>query len=228
MAGSTDIMGSVVGMVMSYIQQGLSKDSAEKAYKEFANSIPAVDPMQVKFKDQLMAEKRAVQSGFSTEFKAGRDIISQTEAGNMSVASELARTSPALALMAMNQASMQSQMGTNKLLGTQGTQVMGYNQQISDLINTIAQRRADTNVLKATQKYAMTTKINEQTNEQTMGWISQLTGGMGSSGGNGGGSLNDLISQIFSQIRAGGGSGSSGGGGRFVNTDYSSKYVDLF
>jgi hypothetical protein len=51
---------------------------------------------------------------------------------------------------------------------------------------------------------------------------------MGSSGGNGGGSLNDLISQIFSQIRAGGGSGSSGGGGRFVNTDYSSKYVDLF
>jgi len=195
MTGGTDIMGSVVGMVLSYIEQDLAKGAAEKSLNEFDAAFRNVDPDQLKFKDQLLREKRAVQSGFSTDFKVARDIISQSEAGGMSVASELARTNPALALMTMNQVSSQANTSVNQALGTIATQNMGYTQMLSDLIDKIAQRKLDVDVTKASQRLGMETQIQKDTNENVMGLIGQLTGGIGSIGGLGGSSNTESSNQ---------------------------------
>jgi len=195
MTGGTDIMGSVVGMVLSYIEQDLAKGAAEKSLNEFDAAFRNVDPDQLKFKDQLLREKRAVQSGFSTDFKVARDIISQSEAGGMSVASELARTNPALALMTMNQVSSQANTSVNQALGTIATQNMGYTQMLSDLIDKIAQRKLDVDVTKAFQRLGMETQIQKDTNENVMGLIGQLTGGIGSIGGLGGSSNTESSNQ---------------------------------
>jgi len=188
-------MGSVVGMVLSYIEQDLAKGAAEKSLNEFDAAFRNVDPDQLKFKDQLLREKRAVQSGFSTDFKVARDIISQSEAGGMSVASELARTNPALALMTMNQVSSQANTSVNQALGTIATQNMGYTQMLSDLIDKIAQRKLDVDVTKAFQRLGMETQIQKDTNENVMGLIGQLTGGIGSIGGLGGSSNTESSNQ---------------------------------
>ena len=77
------------------------------------------------FKDQLRREKRAVESGFSTEFQVSRDLIGQAEAGgNVCGQQEDSGTNPALALMLMNQVSWSGLM-SNKALGTISTRVWG-------------------------------------------------------------------------------------------------------
>lgn len=178
---SSDIMGSVLGTALSWVEQFIAEGDAKDSLAKFEAAFSNVDPDQLKFKDQLLREKKAVQSGFSTDFKVARDIIGQSEAGGMSVASELARTNPALALMTMNQVSNQADMSTNKALGTLATQNMGYTQMLSETIDKMAQRKLDVNVTKASQRLGVETQLQKDKNENTLGAIGQLTGSISGS-----------------------------------------------
>lgn len=153
-------IGTVVGALGGAILGGMGGAKKQKAVDNAMASIeaiPGVDPNMVGFKDQLIREKRAVESGFSTDFQVARDIIGQSEAGGMSVAAELAMTNPALALMMMNQVSNQADVSTNKALGTIATKSMGYTQMLSDLVEKISQRKIDVEMMKA--EYKMGTAI---------------------------------------------------------------------
>jgi hypothetical protein len=115
-----------------------------------------------------MREKKMVQSGFSTDFQVARDIIGQSEAGGMSVAAEMAKTNPAMALTAMNQVSNQADMSMNKSLGTLATQSMGYTQMISDTIDKIAQRKIEVDLLKAQEQLTVANVNKKDFNANAM------------------------------------------------------------
>ena len=160
-------LGAVAGATLGAIGGG-KKQKAVDAAMAGLMAIPNVDPNQVQFKDQLMREKKMVQSGFSTDFQVARDIIGQSEAGGMSVAAEMAKTNPAMSLMAMNQVSNQADMSTNKALGTIATQSMGYTQMISDMIDKIAQRKIDVDMMKATENLTLASANKKDFNANAM------------------------------------------------------------
>jgi hypothetical protein len=148
--------GTVIGGVIGAVVGGLSGNKKAKQQEEALNqlaAIPNIDPNLTMFRDQLLREKRAVESGFSTDFQVARDIIGKSEAGGMSMAAELAQRNPALALMAMNQVSDGVDSAINKSLGTIGTRSMGYSQMLMDLLYKASQRSADVDIMKAS--YAM-------------------------------------------------------------------------
>lgn len=154
-------VGTGVGALLGGLIGGVSGGKAAKDVNEGLNAlmmIPNVDPMQLAFKDQLLKEKRAVESGFTTDFQVARDIIAKSEAGGMSVAAEMARTNPALALMTMSQVGMGADTAVNKALGTIGARGMGYTQMVYDLVDKISSRKIQVDLMKATTKTGMATK----------------------------------------------------------------------
>lgn len=173
MPGIGTAIGGFLGGGLGLIGAKNKKKAIDAATNIFA-AIPKVDPNMIEFKDQLMAEKRAVTSGFGTDFQVARDIISESQAGGMSVAAEIAQTNPALALIMMNQTSMQADTSLNKALGTISTQKMGYTQLISDYVDKISQRKLDLQMLEATQKMATLTATQKDANANRMAGITQL------------------------------------------------------
>jgi len=155
--GVGTILGALIGGGIG-IASGAGK--ARKSNEAMASlmAIPNVDPNMMEFKDQLYREKKAVESGFSTDFQVARDIIGKSEAGGMSVAAEMARTNPALALMAMNQVGQGTDTAINKALGTIGTKGMGYTQMINDLLMKMSQRKIDVDLFKAQVGMAQATQ----------------------------------------------------------------------
>lgn len=154
-------IGTGIGAVLGGIVGGISGNSKSKAQAESLaalNAIPAVDPNQTMFKDQLYREKKAVESGFTTDFQVARDIIGKSEAGGMSVASEMAQTNPALALMMMDQVGKGTDTAVNKALGTIGTKGFGYTQMIGDIIDKMSQRKIQVDLLKTQSGLAISTK----------------------------------------------------------------------
>jgi hypothetical protein len=154
-------IGTGVGAVIGAVVGGISGNSKGKAMDEALNElnlIPPVDPNMVAFKDQLFREKKAVESGFTTDFQVARDIIGQSQAGGMSVAAEMALTNPALALLTMGQVTQGADASINKALGTIGTRSMGYTAQIGDLVDKISQRELQVGMMKVTQGMGMATK----------------------------------------------------------------------
>jgi hypothetical protein len=147
------LLGGAIGAFSGAEKSGAMRDATAKLM-----SIPNVDPMQSMFKDQLYREKKAVESGFTTDFQVARDIIGQSEAGGMSVAAEMAQTNPALALMAMNQVGQGTDNSVNKALGTIGARGFGYTSMINDLIDKMSQRNIQLDLLKAQQGMATATK----------------------------------------------------------------------
>ena len=141
-------IGALLGGAIGGIS-GVKKAGAEDRAMGNLMAIPNIDPNQTMFRDQLYKEKKAVESGFTTDFQVARDIIGKSEAGGMSIAAEIARTNPALALMTMNQVGMGTDTAVNKALGTISTRSMGYTQMIGDLINKMAQRKIDVDLYKA-------------------------------------------------------------------------------
>ena len=193
--GVGTVLGAVAGGAIGLLSGNKKDKNVEDALASI-QAIPPIDPNMIGFRDQLLREKKSVESGFSTEFQVARDIIGQSEAGGMSVAAELAQTNPALALMMMNQVSNQADMSTNKALGTIATKGMGYSQQISDLIEKISQRQLDVDVLKATYKTGVATAAKKDFNANAMALLAkfgpkalELIPGLKGSSGN----LSDLI-----------------------------------
>jgi hypothetical protein len=155
--GVGTVVGALLGGTIGAFS-GASKAKDQNNALGMLNAIPNVDPNQTMFKDQLYREKRAVESGFTTDFQVARDIIGQQEAGGMSVAAEMARTNPALALMAMDQIGKGSDTAVNKALGTIGTKGMGYTSMIGDLIDKMSQRKIQVDLLKSQSALAISTK----------------------------------------------------------------------
>jgi len=155
--GVGTVVGALVGGTIGAFS-GASKAGAQKDSLAALNAIPNVDPNQTIFKDQLYREKKAVESGFTTDFQVARDIIGKSEAGGMSVASEMAQTNPALALMMMDQVGKGTDTAVNKALGTIGTKGFGYTQMISDIIDKMSQRKIQVDLLKTQSGLAISTK----------------------------------------------------------------------
>jgi hypothetical protein len=137
------LLGGTIGAFSGASKAGKQNDAVARLM-----AIPEVDPNQTMFKDQLFREKRAVESGFTTDFQVAKDIIGKSEAGGMSVAAEMAQSNPALALMAMNQVGQGADTAVNKALGTIGTRGMGYTQMIQDLIDKMSQRKLSLDLYK--------------------------------------------------------------------------------
>jgi len=116
-----------------------------------------VDPMQMDFLDQLVKEKRAVESGFTTDFQVATDLQQQALAGGLSVAESVGATNPALAISMMDKATQGYNTGINQSLGTISTRSLGMMASIGDLINRITQRKLDVTTYKAAQKLGMAT-----------------------------------------------------------------------
>lgn len=154
-------VGTVIGAVVGGVAGGISGNTKSKKQAESLaalDAIPNVDPNQTIFRDQLYREKKAVESGFTTDFQVARDIIGKSEAGGMSVAAEMAQTNPALALMMMNQVGQGTDTAVNKALGTIGTKGFGYTQMIGDIIDKMSQRKIQMDLLKTQSGLAISTK----------------------------------------------------------------------
>jgi hypothetical protein len=154
-------VGTVVGALLGGTIGAFSgADKANKQNSAMARlmATPEVDPNQTIFKDQLYREKKAVESGFTTDFQVARDIIGQQEAGGMSVAAEMAQSNPALALMAMNQVGQGADTAVNKALGTIGTKGFGYTQMVGNLIDKMSQRKLNVSLMKSSQGMATATQ----------------------------------------------------------------------
>lgn len=171
--GVGTILGALGGSIIGAIS-GAGKAKAVNDAMASLEAIPSVDPNQLEFKDQLYKEKRAVESGFSTDFQVARDLIGQSEAGGMSVASELAQTNPALALMMMQQVGQGADTAVNKALGTISTRGMGYTQMIGDLINQMAQRKLDVNLFKTQVELGQSTKEMQDFNANSLAGMMKL------------------------------------------------------
>ena len=166
-------LGAVAGAALGAIAGG-KKQKAVDAAMAGLMAIPNVDPNQVNFKDQLMREKKMVQSGFSTDFQVARDIRGQSEAGGMSVAAEMAKSNPALALMSMDQIGKNADNSVNKALGTISTRGMGYTQMIGDLIDNMGKRKTQINIMKATQGMATATQNMQDFNANSNAGMMKL------------------------------------------------------
>jgi hypothetical protein len=166
-------IGAILGGTLGALS-GIKKASEQNDALAQFNAIPNVDPNQIMFRDQLYREKKAVESGFSTDFQVARDIIGKSEAGGMSVAAEMARTNPALALMMMNQVGQGADTSVNKALGTIGTKGMQYTSIIGDLINQMAQRKINVDIMKASQRMTMATKGMQDFNANANAGMMQL------------------------------------------------------
>ena len=199
--------GTVIGAGIGAIIGGISGNKKAKEQQEsldMLNAIPNVDPNQTMFRDQLYREKRAVESGFSTDFQVARDIIGKSEAGGMSVAAEMAQTNPALALMMMNQVGQGVDTSVNKALGTISTRSMGYTQMIQDLINNMAQRKINVDLMKANVSMTQSTQARQDFNSNmnagmmklldpsVMGGFKTAFGSLGKLGGGNIGGLSGL------------------------------------
>lgn len=164
-------IGTVIGALGGAILGGSAGGKKQKAVDSALaalNAIPKVDPLQAQFKDQLVREKQAVRSGFSTDFQVARDIIGQSEAGGFSVAAQLAQTNPSLALSALNQVSNNTDVSVNKALGTIATQNMGYTQLVADQIDRMSQRSLQLSLLKSQYQIAQATADKKDFNQNAL------------------------------------------------------------
>ena len=193
--GLGTILGALAGGAIGAIG-GAKKQKAVDDAMASIEAIPAVDPNMLDFKDQMAREKRAVESGFSTDFQVASDMISQSEAGGLSVSAELAMTNPSLALMMMNQIATQTDVSTNKALGTIATKGMGYTQLLSDLVEKISQREIDVEMMKASYKMGNAQANKKDFNANAMALLAKfgpkaldMIAGMKGSGGGIGGDL---------------------------------------
>ena len=166
-------LGALIGGgIGAFSGAGKAKDQNKATTALMA--IPDVDPNQTMFKDQLYRERKAVSSGFTTDFQVARDIIGQQEAGGMSVAAEMAKSNPALALMSMDQIGKNADNSVNKALGTISTRGMGYTQMIGDLIDNMGKRKTQINIMKATQGMATATQNMQDFNANSNAGMMKL------------------------------------------------------
>jgi hypothetical protein len=152
--------GTAIGAIGGAIAGGISTGkqlSARDDAMERLEALPMYDPMQLGFLDQLKREKRAVESGYTTDFQVAKDLQKEAMAGGLSVAESVGEVNPALAISMVKGVSQGFSSGVNKSLGTIATKGMGYTQSIGELINLISQRALDVESHKVMQELGLAT-----------------------------------------------------------------------
>lgn len=187
--------GTAIGAVGGAIVGGVTssnKQNAQDSALDRLEGIPSYDPMQLGFLDQLKKEKRAVESGFTTDFQVARDLNKEALAGGLSVAESVGATNPALAMSMSRQATRQYSTGINQALGTISTRGLGLTNSMGEMINKIAQRKLDLEMVKTSQQLGIATDAL-QTNQANM---SQFAAKLPEQAG----SISSAFGQIGSQV----------------------------
>ena len=148
-------LGIGTGMIGPAISMWKNKQEAVDKGMEEVDALPLVDPMQLDFLDMLKREKRAVESGFTTDFQVAKDLNQEMLAGGLSVAESVASTNPALGLSMVEQVTRGYSTGINQALGTISTRGFGLTASMGDLINRVAQRKLDVTTYKTAQHLGM-------------------------------------------------------------------------
>jgi len=170
-------IGAVVGGIGAGNKVGARNDALDRV-----ENIPMFDPMQLNFLDTLNREKRAVESGFTTDFQVAKDLNQKSLAGGLSVAESVAATNPALALSMIDTSSKNYSTGVNQALGTISTRSQGYTSSIGQLINMIAQRKLDVETYKTSQQLGLATddlQTSNVNNAQFAGRLPQYMDAIG-------------------------------------------------
>lgn len=144
--------GAIIGGVSSNNKQNKQDDALERL-----EGIPTFDPMQLGFLDQLKREKRAVDSGFTTDFQVAKDLNKEAMAGGLSVAESVGSSNPALGISMGRQTSRQFNTGINQALGTISTRGLGLTSSMGEMINRVAQRKLDLEMVKTSQQLGIAT-----------------------------------------------------------------------
>lgn len=176
-------IGMGVGAVVGGVIGGISGHNKSKAYQsalDNINNIPLIDPAQLAFQDTLGREKRAVQSGFTTDFQVSRDILSQVNAGNVSVAESVGASNPALAVSMMKASSANMSTGLNQALGTISTRSNSYTQMMQDMVDKIAKRKLDVSMYKTNAELSQTSKEYKDFNTQANSALGNSASAIGS------------------------------------------------
>lgn len=169
--------GTAIGAVAGGIVGGIDSSNKQKAQDEAMdrlNAIPAFDPMQLDFLDLLKREKRAVESGFTTDFQVAKDLNMQMMAGGLSVAESVGATNPALAFSLSRRVTADANTGINQALGTISSRGMGLTNSMGELINKISQRKLDLEMVKTSQQLGLATDALKTNQENANQWAAKL------------------------------------------------------
>ncbi len=200
-------IGTAIGAGIGAIVGGLSAKKRQDALKkatEGIENIPLVDPTQTEFADQIRREKRAIQSGFTTDFTAGKQVIDDATAAGMDVSSRVFAQNPALAIASMTRVQRQAGRQTSELFGIQGQKLGQYNQMLMDTINRIAQRKLDLSMHKGQQKLGMATQQYSDFQQNTragMFMLPQFTGEIKEGAGTIGSGVGRGIGHAYDSVR---------------------------
>lgn len=128
-------VGAVVGLGMGF----MGKDKPD---------IPpppaSVDPAQLAFLEELKAKRTAIESGMSTEFQLGRNLLQQAQSSQLESASRLVGGDVGAAIAAQDKITQGTAQMVSQLTGTATSQAMQYTALIDKLTQAIAQRKLDT------------------------------------------------------------------------------------
>jgi gas vesicle protein len=174
-------IGTAIGAIIGAAAGGfLANNQANKTNEALkrVEGIPATDPMQLEFLDELRREKRMVETGMTPEFNVAKDLIQQSAAGAMNVATRF--NNPATSLYFLKTISEGAGRNINQLMGTIGTQRGQYMTALGSYINDISQRKLDVEMYKTTQNLAVETQkqadIKANQNMMIMYGLSELSG----------------------------------------------------
>jgi len=147
-------IGTVIGGLIGAISGNKKGKNAEAALTNIMN-LPAVDPTQVSYLDELKLQRRAIESGYSTEYQAAKDVLLQSTAGMTQSLTQMAAGNPVAALDYVMK--LQGGLGSNmnKILSGIITRSDLYLANIGQLINEITQRKLDVQSYKAAQNMAL-------------------------------------------------------------------------
>lgn len=172
-------VGTVLGGLLGATIGGIGGSQAERQKteaRERLEAIPGVDPTMVAFADELGRERKAIRSGFTTEFQVGKGLFEQANAGAMSVAAEVARDNPALALTMLQGSNAGFSTNINKLLGTTAAKDTAYLSTLTNLMGDISQRELDVEMFKTSQGMAEAVASEKDINQNFLSSIMQIPG----------------------------------------------------
>ena len=174
--------GTAAGAVVGAVAGGISASKqvgARDTALERLESIPPFDPLQLEFLDQLRREKRAVESGFTTDFQVATDLNREMLAGGFSVAEDVGALNPALAISMTRQAGRQFNVGVNQALGTVATRGAGLTASMGELINRMSQRKVDLELIKTSQQLGLATSELQTSQVNAAQFAARLPGQVG-------------------------------------------------
>jgi hypothetical protein len=173
--------GAGIGAVVGAISSSKKAKEANAAMDRF-NQIPMVDPMDMEILEKVKREKRAVSSGFTTDFQVASGLIREANAGADSVATAVGRNNPALAMTMLQQNMGNFDTSLNKALGTIGTRGMQYDAMELGLVDKITQRTLDLETTKAQMAIGQSQQALKDTNANNMAGIARLPGALNDAG----------------------------------------------